>query len=124
MICYVLIKQIGPNRDQIDLLCFDQTNRAQSRPLGVSAKGATIYNYLQLSTTIQKKIQTMNRVYTRVELNKSVWEVPEQYQNLEPVGSGAYGQVWYVFLDLLSMQTIIIIILMCGSALLSTTLAT
>ncbi|XP_054168836.1 mitogen-activated protein kinase 14-like [Oppia nitens] len=31
--------------------------------------------------------------FTKVELNKSVWEVPEKYQSLEPVGSGAYGQV-------------------------------
>jgi len=28
-----------------------------------------------------------------VELNKTVWEVPERYINLSPVGSGAYGQV-------------------------------
>nr|XP_020474859.1 mitogen-activated protein kinase 11-like isoform X1 [Monopterus albus] len=27
------------------------------------------------------------------ELNKTVWEVPERYQNLTPVGSGAYGSV-------------------------------
>uniref|UniRef100_A0A8C7YZ80 mitogen-activated protein kinase n=1 Tax=Oryzias sinensis TaxID=183150 RepID=A0A8C7YZ80_9TELE len=27
------------------------------------------------------------------ELNKTVWEVPERYQNLSPVGSGAYGSV-------------------------------
>uniref|UniRef100_A0A4W5R8U6 mitogen-activated protein kinase n=1 Tax=Hucho hucho TaxID=62062 RepID=A0A4W5R8U6_9TELE len=29
----------------------------------------------------------------RQELNKTVWEVPERYQNLSPVGSGAYGSV-------------------------------
>lgn len=29
------------------------------------------------------------------ELNKTMWEVPERYQNLSPVGSGAYGSVWY-----------------------------
>lgn len=28
-----------------------------------------------------------------VELNKTEWEVPKKYQNLNPVGSGAYGQV-------------------------------
>lgn len=32
--------------------------------------------------------------YYRTELNKTEWEVPERYQNLSPVGSGAYGQVW------------------------------
>ena len=39
----------------------------------------------------------MREGFTRIELNKSVWEFPQHYQNLEPVGSGAYGQVWYVF---------------------------
>ena len=28
-----------------------------------------------------------------LELNKTLWEVPERYQTLSPVGSGAYGQV-------------------------------
>jgi len=28
-----------------------------------------------------------------VELNRTVWEVPEKYINLSPLGSGAYGQV-------------------------------
>jgi len=32
--------------------------------------------------------------FYRVELNKTVWEVPDRYQLLSPVGSGAYGQVW------------------------------
>uniref|UniRef100_A0A8C9YY63 mitogen-activated protein kinase n=1 Tax=Sander lucioperca TaxID=283035 RepID=A0A8C9YY63_SANLU len=31
--------------------------------------------------------------FYRQELNKTVWEVPERYQNLTPVGSGAYGSV-------------------------------
>lgn len=35
--------------------------------------------------------------FYRQELNKTVWEVPERYQNLTPVGSGAYGSVWWVF---------------------------
>ncbi|XP_024913134.1 mitogen-activated protein kinase 11 isoform X3 [Cynoglossus semilaevis] len=34
--------------------------------------------------------------FYRQELNKTVWEVPERYQNLTPVGSGAYGSVWFV----------------------------
>lgn len=34
--------------------------------------------------------------FVRVELNKTVWEVPEKYQHLQPVGSGAYGQVRFV----------------------------
>jgi len=32
--------------------------------------------------------------FYRVELNKTEWQVPERYQNLTPIGSGAYGQVW------------------------------
>ena len=31
--------------------------------------------------------------FYRVELIKTVWEVPERYQNLMPVGNGAFGQV-------------------------------
>ena len=31
-----------------------------------------------------------------VELNKTEWELPERYKSLSPVGSGAYGQVWWV----------------------------
>jgi len=31
--------------------------------------------------------------FYRIELNKTVWEVPSRYQLLSPVGSGAYGQV-------------------------------
>uniref|UniRef100_A0A182QL11 mitogen-activated protein kinase n=1 Tax=Anopheles farauti TaxID=69004 RepID=A0A182QL11_9DIPT len=35
---------------------------------------------------------TMPKFY-RTEINKTEWEVPEKYQALTPVGSGAYGQV-------------------------------
>ncbi|XP_038676883.1 mitogen-activated protein kinase 14 isoform X2 [Scyliorhinus canicula] len=31
--------------------------------------------------------------FYKQELNKTTWEVPERYQNLSPVGSGAYGSV-------------------------------
>lgn len=34
--------------------------------------------------------------FHKVEINKTEWIVPERYQALTPVGSGAYGQVWYV----------------------------
>ncbi|XP_043979397.1 mitogen-activated protein kinase 14B isoform X1 [Gambusia affinis] len=36
-------------------------------------------------------------VFYRQELNKTVWEVPQRYQNLSPVGSGAYGSVCSAF---------------------------
>lgn len=38
----------------------------------------------------------MKTGFVKIELNKTIWEVPERYQQLAPVGSGAYGQVWYV----------------------------
>ncbi len=35
----------------------------------------------------------MKENFYQVELNKTVWEVPSNYKDLVPVGSGAYGQV-------------------------------
>lgn len=35
--------------------------------------------------------------FYKVELNKTVWVIPNYYQNLTPVGTGAYGTVWYAF---------------------------
>lgn len=35
----------------------------------------------------------MKENYHTVELNKTVWDVPNRYTDLIPVGSGAYGQV-------------------------------
>ena len=29
-----------------------------------------------------------------VELNKTIWIVPERYQDLRPLGIGAFGSVW------------------------------
>lgn len=34
--------------------------------------------------------------FYKAEINKTEWEVPDRYQMLTPVGSGAYGQVWWV----------------------------
>ncbi|RWS14987.1 mitogen-activated protein kinase 14-like isoform X4 [Dinothrombium tinctorium] len=39
----------------------------------------------------------MRSGFYRTELNRTVWEIPEKYQNLVPVGSGAYGQVCAAF---------------------------
>lgn len=33
--------------------------------------------------------------FHKVELNKTVWVVPDRYQNLTPIGTGAYGSVWF-----------------------------
>uniref|UniRef100_A0A3B4AKX2 mitogen-activated protein kinase n=1 Tax=Periophthalmus magnuspinnatus TaxID=409849 RepID=A0A3B4AKX2_9GOBI len=35
--------------------------------------------------------------FYRQDVNKTIWEVPERYQNLLPVGSGAYGTVSSAF---------------------------
>jgi len=35
----------------------------------------------------------MKTGFYKIDLNKTEWEVPERYQMLSPVGSGAYGQV-------------------------------
>jgi len=47
-------------------------------------------------STISLNIATMSpppQGFYQLELNKTVWEVPDRYQSLTPVGSGAYGQV-------------------------------
>jgi hypothetical protein len=36
----------------------------------------------------------MRTGFYKIDLNKTEWEVPDSYQMLSPVGSGAYGQVW------------------------------
>ena len=38
---------------------------------------------------------TIKEGFYRVELINTVWEVPERYQNLSPVGTGAFGQVGF-----------------------------
>lgn len=46
--------------------------------------------------------------FHRIDVNRTVWEVPERYQMLSTVGSGAYGQVWYVTFNTYSNQFFII----------------
>ena len=36
------------------------------------------------------------RIFYRVEIDSTVWEVPKRYQELKSKGSGAFGTVWYV----------------------------
>ena len=42
--------------------------------------------------------------FYRIELNKAVWDVPEKYTKLSPIGMGAYGQVWWVPVVFLSVN--------------------
>ena len=38
----------------------------------------------------------MRENFVQIELNRTTWDVPTRYQNLSPVGSGAYGQVCWL----------------------------
>lgn len=33
--------------------------------------------------------------WNQFEINNSTWNVPNRYSNLNPLGYGAYGLVWY-----------------------------
>ena len=32
--------------------------------------------------------------FRRVELDRGTWKVRQKYQNVRPIGTGAYGEVW------------------------------
>lgn len=53
-------------------------------------------SFRRLFANVQRMSQKERPTFYRQELNKTMWEVPERYQHLTPVGSGAYGSVWYV----------------------------
>ena len=44
-------------------------------------------------------MEPMGNGFYRTETNKATWEVPERYQDLQSIGSGAYGLVWYENVD-------------------------
>ena len=46
-----------------------------------------------VETFISERKMTIKEGFYRVELINTVWEVPNRYQNLMPVGNGAFGQV-------------------------------
>ena len=48
----------------------------------------------QQDVEMQEAANTKEGFY-RVELAKTAWEVPSRYQDLSPIGTGAYGTVWY-----------------------------
>lgn len=48
---------------------------------------------LILDIALYATLSRMKTGFVKIELNKTLWEVPERYQQLSPVGSGAYGQV-------------------------------
>ena len=32
--------------------------------------------------------------YYRLEINKTLWEIPSRYTNLQLIGQGVFGSVW------------------------------
>ena len=44
-------------------------------------------------TFLSERRMAIKEGFYRVELINTVWEVPNRYQNLMPVGNGAFGQV-------------------------------
>jgi len=50
-------------------------------------------SYVSKDNKKEEKKMSLKPNFYRTELNRTVWEIPERYQNLTPVGSGAYGQV-------------------------------
>lgn len=67
----------------------DSTHR--TTPVGVRVHISVI---LSIKERLSGEDMSTRPGFYRQELNKTVWEVPERYQNLTPVGSGAYGSVW------------------------------
>ena len=62
--------------------------------IDVSTAAAREVNRFTEQCKMADKGKSLKASFYRVELNKTDWEVPNRYQNLSPVGSGAYGQVW------------------------------
>lgn len=58
----------------------------------------TAFSFLKLTAlptpAAETQMAELPQGFYRTELNKTVWEVPGKYQNLSPIGTGAYGQVW------------------------------
>lgn len=57
--------------------------------------GTVFYShvYIAMSST-QDLTAGVREGFYRIELNKTVWEIPKRYQMLSAIGTGAYGQVW------------------------------
>lgn len=62
---------------------------------GVNKEFRCLFFFFLLHCNDGRKIVNMPTFY-KAEINKTEWEVPDRYQMLSPVGSGAYGQVWWV----------------------------
>jgi hypothetical protein len=52
-------------------------------------------------------IEPMGNGFYRTETNKATWELPERYQELLSIGSGAYGLVWYEIFNMLKLPRIL-----------------
>ena len=43
---------------------------------------------------METESQSLKDGFYSLELNKTIWKVPKRYQDLTPIGTGAYGTVW------------------------------
>ncbi|XP_006013642.1 mitogen-activated protein kinase 14 isoform X2 [Latimeria chalumnae] len=69
---YYNVRNPDPRCGQVQLCCVDRVGGREEEQRGAGSHRPEFY---------------------RQELNKTVWEVPRRYENLSPVGSGAYGSV-------------------------------
>ncbi len=59
-----------------------------------TVKAAVEGKPLAMATTPAPGATNVKPGFYVLELNRTVWVLPECYQNLTPVGTGAYGTVW------------------------------
>jgi len=48
-----------------------------------------------MATPVLLSERSLGPGFYRIELIKTLWEVPTYYQDLSPIGTGAYGTVWW-----------------------------
>lgn len=71
-------------------------SRSQSLSCSVRVHVIRVRLILQCRNVVWSALEMPKPDFHTVELNKTEWEVPKRYSMLSPVGSGAYGQVWWV----------------------------
>ena len=63
--------------------------------MGVSLLELNLHSWDILDSPMAESVnKPLKAGFYRVELFKTVWEIPDRYQDLSPVGTGAYGTVW------------------------------
>uniref|UniRef100_A0A915E9T9 Protein kinase domain-containing protein n=1 Tax=Ditylenchus dipsaci TaxID=166011 RepID=A0A915E9T9_9BILA len=91
----MVIERMGGIKEAIDLLdkilVMDPDRRisVEEALQNVVKPGA----FLEKSKDMNPEETNLKPGFYTVELNRTVWIIPEMYQNLNPVGTGAYGTV-------------------------------